>query len=226
MAYIGLGQAIGVSVQSNQQKVTSGGWQNVKLSYGIPGCAQVGCAFDPQDPTYLGLLGNCSDCSALAPWAFTGSGYKWYGAGNPPWPGISWNDPQYIDHRWVCDAQTKPKVDPSSNNQYYCCPSGWKLSTYNDPQPCINELDFYKCGPLPTGGTPSTYACCHTAGEWMPKDSSGADPCVALEPLKASQILAPDVVIPTSSQQLISPGLLAIGGLAIAILLVIVYFKD
>jgi len=66
----------------------------VRPGIGIPGCDSVGCAFDPNKPGSLYLLGNCSDCSAPPPWAPSGTGgYNWTGGGNPPWPGDPSTDP-------------------------------------------------------------------------------------------------------------------------------------
>lgn len=230
--YSNLGQNYWGTVASNsqdvQQKLSSGEWLRVKKNYGIPGCDETaGCGFDPHDPTYIGLAGNCTNCSASSPWVPTRTGgYKWSGSGKPPWPGENPpQPPQYANNRWVCDAQTKPKLDPNGTNQYYCCPSGWKLSIVNDPEPCINELDLYDCGPLPAGNANKTMTCCHTVREWMPNTTDGSDPCGEFD-LKPSQILAPDVVIPPDSQQLISPTLLIVGGLAMALLVVLVYIKE
>lgn len=217
---------IGTNAQEAQKKLNSGEWIKVKKNYGIPGCDEVGCAFDPHDPTFIALTGNCSNCSAPSPWSPTGSGgYKWSGSGKPAWPGENPPQlPQYINNKWVCDAQTKPKLDPNGVNQYYCCPSGWKLSIVNDPAPCIKELDLYDCGPLPGGNTNQTMTCCHRVREWMPNTSDGSNPCAQFD-LKASQILAPDIVITPESRQIITPGLLVAGGLAMALLLVMVYIK-
>jgi len=132
---------------------------------------------------------------------------------------------QYIDGRWICDAQIKPKLDPSSNNQAYCCPSGWTISIFNDPMPCVNELDLYKCGPLPANTTTEDVVCCHTAGQWVGRDPSGKDSCAPYEPLKASQILAPDILVPTQTQQIVTPGLLLASGLAVLMMIILIYIR-
>lgn len=88
-----LGQSYGGFIAGNidqaKQALASGRYQRVRSGYGIPGCDQAGCAFDPANTKALYLLGNCTDCSAPAPWAPTGNGgYAWGGSGSPPYPGI------------------------------------------------------------------------------------------------------------------------------------------
>lgn len=89
-----LGQSFASFIAGNidqaKQAVASGKYQRVRPGYGIPGCDQAGCGFDPANTKALYLLGNCTDCSAPAPWAPTGNGgYAWTGSGNPPYPGAA-----------------------------------------------------------------------------------------------------------------------------------------
>ena len=121
--------------------------------------------------------------------------------------------PQYLDGKWICDPNTKPQS--TGEVQYYCCPSGWTKSIFNDPAPCIREQDLWDCGPVPEGQQQSNLVCCKRSREWKPKDPSGADPCGAAN-LKPSEILAPDIIVP-QNRSIITPGMLLVGGAALVL---------
>lgn len=132
-----------------------------------------------------------------------------------PWPGTGTapSSVNYINNRWVCDPNQKPK-DISSGEQYYCCPTGWSKSILSDPMPCRNSQDLYDCGPLPAGVDKTSYVCCNRTGEWYIK-KAGTDPCKLL---KSADILPVNYKI--KQEPVLSKNMIIFG--AIAVLIVIV----
>lgn len=132
----------------------------------------------------------------------------------------SFQPPTWVDNRWICDPKQKPTTT-TGETQYYCCPSGWVKSVFNDPMPCINEKDLFDCGPLPSGATKDTHVCCNKVQQWFPKDPAGKnDPCHPFN-LKPSEILAPDIVVPTNNP--ISGGMIVAGVAALAMVIVLTF---
>ncbi len=92
-----------------------------------------------------------------------------------------------------------------------------------------------KCGPLPEGASIADAVCCENLKEWVPRDSSGADPCVQAALLQSQQtgqavpgvtqtILTDEVLL--EREPLVSPILLLGGGLVMALLFVVtIIFK-
>jgi len=127
----------------------------------------------------------------------------------------------YRNNQWLCDPVTKPQ--PTSNQQGYCCPSGWITSSYNDPAPCRTEQDLYDCGPLPPGATRINAVCCSRARQWFAKDPSGRDPCGILN-LRASEILAAGDITPeeiATKEKIVTPGMILAGSLAAILMIVL-----
>lgn len=148
-------------------------------------------------------------------------GLKNYGFGQIPLP------PVYLNNKWLCDQGSKPDVSATGTQQAYCCPSGWTISTYNDPAPCRSEQDLYDCGPIPKGASRATAVCCNRAMQWFAKDPTGADPCADFN-LKASDILAPDITPAqvAAQDQIFTPTMMLVGGAALAMMVILSVVVD
>ena len=127
-------------------------------------------------------------------------------------------------------------VASEADGYYHCCPeTGWTKTGYDVTRPCGENYGMIKCGPLPEGASIADAVCCENLKEWVPRDSSGADPCVQAALLQSQQtgqavpgvtqtILTDEVLL--EREPLVSPILLLGGGLVMALLFVVtIIFK-
>ena len=164
---------------------------------------------------------------------FFGKGFVAPPPGPPPGIPPGGAPPQFIEGKWQCSG-TPPASE--ADGYYHCCPeTGWTKTGYDVTRPCGENYGMIKCGPLPEGASIADAVCCENLKEWVPRDSSGADPCVQAALLQSQQtgqavpgvtqtILTDEVLL--EREPLVSPILLLGGGLVMALLFVVtIIFK-